>query len=179
MNFSQYIKAILFFFILFLNVLHGEVVDSSSNGFTVKNIIKISASPDQVYKSIIDVGSWWSSDHTYSGNAKNISIEDKAGGCFCEKLESGGSVRHMVVLFTEPGKTIRLSGGLGPLQSMGVTGSLTFSISKSGSETELEMIYTVGGYTPGGLQSLASPVNFVLSEQLARLKSFIENGKPE
>jgi len=177
---NQYLETVFIFsfIILCVDVLYGEVIDSSSNGFTVKNTVNLSATPEQVYQSIVNVESWWNSAHTYSGNSGNLSIEAKAGGCFCEKLESG-SVQHMVVVFADPGNTLRLTGGLGPLQSMGVTGSLTFSLSKTDSGTDLEVTYTVGGYAPGGLQNLASPVDYVLSEQIARLKNFIEKGKVE
>ena len=176
----QYLKAVLLLtsFIFCSNVLHADVIDSSANGFTVKNTLEISSSPEQVYKSIVNIGFWWNSEHTYSGNSKNLSIEDKANGCFCEKLETG-TVQHMTVVLSIPGNMLRLRGEIGPLQSMGVAGSLTFSLSKSDSGTKLEVTYAVGGYAPGGLQGLAVPVNYVLSEQLTRLKNFIEKGKAD
>jgi hypothetical protein len=55
--------------------------------------------------------------HTFSGNAHNLSIEEKAMGCFCEKLPDGGGVSHMEVVYFAPGKTLRLSGALGPLNT--------------------------------------------------------------
>jgi hypothetical protein len=57
--------------------------------------------------------------HTFSGDAHNLSIDDKATGCFCEKLASGGGVRHMEVVCADPGKKLVLSGALGPLQGGG------------------------------------------------------------
>ncbi len=161
-----------------MNILHAEVTDSSANGFTIKDVINISASPKKVYQNIVNIGLWWSSTHTYSGNSNNLFLEDKTGGCLCEKLDGGGSVQHMIVALVIPDKIIRLLGGLGPLQALGVNGSLTFSLSQSGSGTELEVTYAVGGYSPGGLQQLASPVDRVLFEQLTRLKNQVENGKP-
>ena len=54
----------------------AEVVDSSSNGFTVTLAIAIQAPPADVYSRLIhNVGDWWSSAHTYSGDAHNLSIE--------------------------------------------------------------------------------------------------------
>jgi hypothetical protein len=94
-------------------------------------------------------------------------------------LEGGGSVRHLVVVYAEPGKTLRMAGALGPLQSMAVAGSLTWSLSKADNGTKAELTYTVGGYSPGGLQSLAAPVDKVLLNQLTRLKNYVETGKPE
>ena len=35
--------------------------------------------------------------HSYSGDGKNITIDVKPGGCWCEALKDGGFVRHMTV----------------------------------------------------------------------------------
>lgn len=155
----------------------GEVVDSSALGFTVRNVVQISAAPESVYVSLVrDVGSWWNPVHTFSGDARNLSINAAAGGCFCERLKNGGSVRHMTVVYANPGSVLRLEGGLGPMQPMGVAGSMTWSLVKSGEGTTLELRYSVGGYNPHGLQSLAVASDFMLKEQLGRLKNFVETG---
>src|SRR5437764_12954737 len=129
----------------------AEVVDSSANGFTVKSTLTIKAAPDAVYRQIIHVGDWWDSAHTFSGDAHNLSIEEKPMGCWCEKLPQGGGVRHMEVVFLSPGKKLVLTGGLGPLQMMAVTGAMTFQLSASEGGTKLEVNYTVAGYLPTGL----------------------------
>ena len=65
----------------------AEVLDSAANGFTVKTTLNIKAAPDEVYRKLVhDIGEWWNSAHTFSGDAHNLSIEDRLGGCFCEKL---------------------------------------------------------------------------------------------
>ena len=157
------------------------VIDSTANGFTVKNSVTIVGStPDQVYSHLVkDVGMWWSSAHTWSQNAANLSIDDKAGGGFREKLASGGSVLHLTVVYADPGKTLRMSGGLGPLQTLAVAGTMTWAFSKQGDGTQVELTYTIGGYRPGGLAFLAPLVDKVLLEQLTRFKSYVEHGKPE
>ena len=72
---------------------HADVLDSAANGFTVKTTLTIQATPEDVYKRLVhDVGEWWNPQHTFSGDAHNLSIDDKADGCFCEKLANGGSV---------------------------------------------------------------------------------------
>ena len=101
------------------------VVDSASNGFTVRTTVEIQAPPEQVYKQLFNIGNWWSPMHTFSGDAHNLSLEEKPMGCFCEKLPGQGAVRHMEVVNFAPGKSIVLNGGLGPLQSLAVTGSMT------------------------------------------------------
>ncbi|MDB5498278.1 MAG: ATPase, partial [Phenylobacterium sp.] len=46
--------------------------------------------------------------------------------------------------------------------------------------TELTMTYDVGGYAKGGLaETLAGPVDMVLGEQVARLKKYLETGRPD
>ncbi|MGO9259132.1 MAG: ATPase [Bryobacteraceae bacterium] len=157
----------------------AEVIDSASNGFTVKLGITIQAPPADVYKRLIhNVGDWWSSAHTVSGDAHNLSIEEKPMGCFCEKLPGGGSVRHMEVVLLAPGKAVGFSGGLGPLQAMAASGSMRFEISPVDSGSRLEVTYAVGGYLKAGLDIWAKPVDSVLLEQITRLKNYTEHGDP-
>ena len=77
-------------------------VDVTPSGFLVRHELAIGAPAARVYASLLDVGSWWSGKHTYSGESRNLSIDARAGGCFCEKLPSG-AVEHMRVVF--PGRT--------------------------------------------------------------------------
>jgi uncharacterized protein YndB with AHSA1/START domain len=156
----------------------AEVADSSASGFTVKNSLSINAAPDEVYRRLLHVGEWWNSEHTYSGDSHNLSIEAKAGGCFCEKLPNGGSVQHMEVLLAMPGRTLRMGGGLGPLQGIGAVGSLTIQFSQVGAGTKLTMTYAVAGYLPAGMNTWAVPVDSVLTGQFVRLKNYVERGDP-
>ena len=156
----------------------AEVLDKAANGFQSKTVVAVAAPPAQVYDALVrSVGQWWDPAHTFSGNARNLSIAAEPGGCFCEKLPDGGGVRHLTVVYAAPGQKLVLTGGLGPLQGMGVSGNLTFELAKAETGTRLTMQYNVGGYLPGGLQSLAEPVDQVLGIQVRRLKSFAEQGK--
>jgi uncharacterized protein YndB with AHSA1/START domain len=157
------------------------IVDSSFYGFTISHEVTIKANPDSVYYCIVhDIGKWWDPDHTYSGNAYNLSIKTSADGCFCEKLSGGGTVRHMTVVFADPGKMLRMSGGIGPLQAMAVTGTMTFVLKKTDAGTNLKVQYTVGGYYPTGLTKVAGMVDKVLGQQVQRLKSYTESpGNPD
>ena len=84
----------------------------------------------------------------------------------------------MTVVFNDPGKVLRLSGGLGPLQDMALVGAMTWTFKEAAGRTTIDVTYKVGGYVPGGMESLAKVVDGVLSAQLQRLKSFIDTGKP-
>jgi uncharacterized protein YndB with AHSA1/START domain len=156
----------------------AAVADSAANGFTVKLELNIQAPPQDVYGRFVhNFGDWWNSMHSFSGDAHNLSIDDKAMGCLCEKLPGGGSVRHMEVVYADPGKKLVLSGALGPLQSVAATGSMTIEFAKAGDGTKLTVVYTVTGYMPAGMNTWAAPVDSVLAEQFTRLKSLIETGK--
>jgi uncharacterized protein YndB with AHSA1/START domain len=158
---------------------HAEVIETSETGFLVRNAELINAPPLKVYSALIErIGSWWDPDHTFSGDSRNLSIEPKAGGCFCERLPDNGGVRHLTVVMLSPGKELRMTGALGPLQEDGLAGSMTWRLSEAAGSTRVELTYSVGGYRPGGLRGIASPVDSVLRGQLLRLKSFVETGRP-
>jgi len=158
---------------------NAEVMESSEIGFLSRNEAVIAAPPLEVYGALIDrIAAWWDPAHTFSGDSQNLSIEPKAGGCFCERLPGNGGVRHLTVVFLSPGKEVRFTGALGPLQQSGLAGSMTWKLSPDGRTTKVELTYSVGGYHRGGLRGLASPVDSVLRGQLLRLKSYIETGRP-
>ena len=156
----------------------AEVVSSAANGFEVRETAHIAARPDAVYAAIVTPSHWWDSAHTYSKSAANLTLDARAGGCWCETLADGGAVQHLIVVLAMPGKTLRLRGALGPLQGLGVDGAMTWKISPSPTGSDLELTYTVGGFTKDGLDKLAAPVDGVLGEQVQRLKEFIETGAP-
>jgi len=165
--------------ILLAGVLRAEVADSSASGFTVQITATIAAAPDEVYRKLVrGVGDWWSKDHTYSGDAHNLSIDEKAGGCFCEKLANGGGAKHMEVVNFAPGKMLVMRGALGPLQTMGASGSMLIQLSGANGGTNLVLTYAVGGYLARGLNTLAGPVDTVLTLQMTRLKNLVERGDP-
>ncbi len=167
------------FLALAANRAASEVADFAAGGFTVKTTLHIQAAPDEVYHKLIhNVGDWWSSGHTFSGNSHNLSIEEKPMGCFCERLPNGGSVRHMEVVFLAPGKVLGLTGALGPLQSIAAAGNMRVGLSPAEGGTKLDLTYAVTGYLPAGMNTWAEPVNSVLTEQFTRLKNYIERGDP-
>jgi uncharacterized protein YndB with AHSA1/START domain len=165
--------------VLAANRVPAEVADSASNGFVVKITVNIKAAPDEVYRRIVrNVGDWWNSEHTFSHDSHNLSIEEKAMGCFCEKLPNNGGVRHMEVTYLAPGKALILSGALGPLNAIAAAGNMTFQLSAADGGTKLDVTYAVHGYLKAGMNTWAAPVDGVLSEQITRLKNYIERGNP-
>jgi uncharacterized protein YndB with AHSA1/START domain len=157
----------------------ADVADQAANGFTVKIATVIHAKPEEVYNRLVHhVADWWDPEHTYSNDAQNLSLDDKVMGCFCEKFPGGGAVRHAEVIMIMPNKMLVLSGALGPLQKFAATGTLTFAILPIRNDTRLEVTYAVGGYLSGGLNTWADPVDKVLTEQVGRLKNYVETGAP-
>jgi len=156
----------------------GDVAGVGDNGFTIHTTLSLSVPPARAYAAMVEVGKWWGSDHTWSGDASNLSIDPKPQGCWCEKLPNGGGVRHMNVVFAAPGKMLRLEGGLGPLQAMAVAGSMTWKFDASEKGTAVDVTYVVGGYNPGGFKELSGGVDAVLKAQIDRYKRYAETGKP-
>jgi hypothetical protein len=157
---------------------HAEVTDKSAAGFEVTERATIAAPAAKVYAALLTPRAWWDKKHSWSGNAANLSI-NLATGCFCEKLPSG-FVRHMTVVFADGATTLRLFGGLGPMQFTGASGHLAYVLKPAGDKTELTLTYDVGGYAKGGLaDNWAAPVDGVLGAAVGRLKSYVETGKPD
>ncbi len=152
----------------------AEILDSTPAGFTVKTVAEVQAPAARVYQALIDrIGSWWDASHSYSGNAANLSIDARPGGCFCERLPAGG-VQHMTVIYADPGKLLRMTGGLGPLQDLAVTGVMSWKLTESSGRTTIELTYKVAGYAPGGgTGAFATPVDNVLTGQLKRLVQYV------
>jgi uncharacterized protein YndB with AHSA1/START domain len=158
-------------------IAQADVVEATASGFQVRETVQIAATPHRVYSTLIDVGSWWDRAHSYSGDSANMHLTPKAGGCWCETLRNGGGVQHMTIVLVEPDKRIVLSGGLGPLQTGGLAGAMTWQLQPKNGGTEFSLVYTVGGYAPGGLVDLATGVDSVLHAQVDRLKQTIEAGR--
>jgi len=120
----------------------SRVVEAAANGFQIKISISCKAKPDVVYDSMVNhISEWWDASHSYTQDAKNMSIEVRPHGWFIEKLPKGGFVRHFEITYLAPGKSIRFEGGMGPLQEQGIAGSMTinFKPTDSGSTIDLTL----------------------------------------
>jgi uncharacterized protein YndB with AHSA1/START domain len=161
----------------------AAVVSVTPNGCTVRETVHIAAPPAQVYDALIQPAKWWSSEHTFSNDAANLTLDARAGGCFCEKLPNGGSVLHMLVVNVSPGRSLTLRGALGPFQSQGVEGALSWVLTPAGNQTDLTLTYNLGGYLtlPGGFEAWAKSADEMLGSQVALLQKYVEStaGKPQ
>lgn len=152
----------------------AEVVTAVDNEFEIRETAHTSASPDKVYTALLSPARWWNSEHTFSGNAANLSLDARAGGCWCETLPGGGSVEHLRVVYVQPGKLLRLRGALGPFQELPVDGAMTWSVKSVADGTDISFTYVVGGYVKDGLAGMANMTDQVLGEQVLRLKKLVD-----
>jgi uncharacterized protein YndB with AHSA1/START domain len=160
---------------------NAEVKSASSDGFVVVHSRRVDAAPERVYAALPAIDRWWNSDHTWSGDAGNLSLKAEAGSCFCEKWKDG-EVEHGRVVMVMRDQILRLQAALGPLQGRALTGVLTFQLKpdegSSGKATVLTLSYIVTGASASALDKSAAPVDGVLGEQFERLVRYIETGKP-
>jgi hypothetical protein len=147
----------------------AKVDEASATGFVVSLEAQMPEPPSAAYARFVDIGSWWSADHTFSGSSANMTLSAAQGGCWCESLPDGGFVRHMEVAYAAPGDMLVLRGELGPLLFMGVAGAMTVSFKQDGQGTKLSLRYTVGGHDPENFVDLATAVDAVLGEQVKSL----------
>jgi hypothetical protein len=133
----------------------AAAVASGVGGFTIRNEVVYPGERAAAWQRLIRIQDWWLSAHTYSGNSANLSLSLRQGGCWCEKLPNGGFVRHMEVVLVIPGDTLRVTGGLGPLQGIGATGALTFTL-KDGAKGTTTVVaeYAVTGYSAAAWRNL-------------------------
>ena len=158
---------------------HAEVVASTDSDFATRAEADILADPFAVWAALIVPAKWWNAAHTWTGKSANLYIDSQATGCFCELLPAPegapegirrGSVEHLHIVAAMPGKLLRLTGGLGPLQAEPVRGVLTITLKPGeAGATHVTFDYKVGGLMTLKGGEIAPEVDRVLSEQLAGL----------
>lgn len=160
----------------------AEVTKTHPQGFILRHEVTVEADLKQAWLTLISPDTWWRKEHTWSGDAANLSIRPSAGGCFCERIpevdEPGrftleGSVEHMRVLQSNPETALRMSGGLGPLQSEPVNGILTIALSKVDAGTRIVWEYNVAGYMRFEVPVIAKSVDGVIGLQAAALADLL------
>lgn len=147
----------------------AKVVSADAHGFEIVHEQLLSGSPAEAWARIGRIQSWWSKDHSYSGNAANLRLSLVPGGCFCESLPRGGGIEHLRVTYADPAKRAVLTGALGPLLFEGVAGSMDIQLKAEGKSTRVTLRYRVAGFARGNGTAMALAVDQVIGEQMARL----------
>lgn len=171
--------------------VHAEVIARTDAGFVVRVTSEVAASPAEAWQAFTMPSLWWNPQHTFSGEAANLAMDASANGCFCEKLpvpkgaqptQKPGSVMHMRVVYAEPYRALRLVGGLGPLQSEAVNGTMTVTFKpvdgSAGKATRILWEYVVGGFMRYKTDTISGAVDKVLAEQIAGLTKLIGPSAP-
>lgn len=159
----------------------ADVASASPNGFLIQAEAEVATTPERAWRAVGQVGRWWNGAHTYSGNSRNLQVDLRAGGCWCERWD-GQSVEHgrvLMVMEQEDVRTVRYAAPLGPLQHMAVNAVLTFTVSPHANGAKITMTYRVSGDPGLTLDQLAAPVDGVLMEQFGRLSRFSASGSPD
>lgn len=161
----------------------ARVAEASDQGIVLRYVAAVPGSPEQAWNVLVAPASWWDGAHSYSGDSANLTIDPRAGGCFCERLPARagegagvgdrGSVEHMRVIHADKARLLRMSGALGPLQADAVQGAMTFSLSpvqgNGQGGTRIVVEYVLSGYLRAGLSRVAPAVDAVLGSQIERL----------
>lgn len=167
----------LFVLLSLMSTSHAEVTSTGPNGFNVREIVEApNVAPPVLWAALTDISKWWDSEHTYSGDARNMTLDPVVRGCFCEKLSLYAGIEHATVVYALPAKILRLHGALGPLQEFAVTGSLTFQIEAAAGGSKLTVTYSVAGFTDRPMADWAPVVDEVLQSQVQRLGRLVTTG---
>lgn len=159
-------------FLLIVGSAHADVTAKAPDGFSLHIASVVKLDRDAAWARLVDMASWWNPAHSYSGDAAAMSLDARAGGCWCE-IWSGGEVEHGRVIFVMPQRVLRANAALGPLQQMGVDAVLTFELADGAESGTTKVIvdYNVSGSSISGLDAIAATVDGVLKEQVARYAS--------
>lgn len=156
----------------------AEVVSRTETGFVIRLASEVTAAQADAWKTILTPAQWWQSEHTFSGDAANLTLDPQVGGCFCEVLprpegapvtQKPGGVQHMRIIYIEPPRALRLSGALGPLQSEALAATMTITVKPTEKGSRVLFEYVVGGFMRYKVDEIAPAVDRMLTAQLASL----------
>lgn len=150
---------------------YADLKQSAPDGFLVQHRFDIQAKPAEAWAALAQPGLWWPKEHTWSGDAKNLSLKLDAGACFCERWKTG-SAEHGRVVFADNEKTLRIAGALGPLQAMAVSAVLEITLKPNDVGTEAVVTYRVSGTPAHGFDKFAAKVDEVIGQQFGGWAGF-------
>lgn len=152
----------------------ADVLYIVDTGFAVENKVQIEQPTGHVWRTLVQqVDQWWPKDHSWWEGT--FTIDSHAGGCFCER-HGEKSAQHMIISLVDPGVLLRMTGGLGPLQGLGLSGTLDWQLAPEEDNSQITTVtltYRVNGYMPGGFAGLAPVVDQVQALQLGGLQTLL------
>ena len=152
----------------FATSAHADIISTSDSHFILRHEGTTTLTPDAAWDRLVNPASWWHPDHTYSGDAGNLSLELTPGGLWREDWD-GGAVAHGTIVFVDTGKTLRLEAPFGPLQGIGAFVIWTISLEAADGGTRIVFEESAIGPPAGDYAELAKAVDFVKGEAMRRL----------
>ena len=144
----------------------AEVKLATPDALVIEHRYAIAAGPEAAWAVLVQPARYWPKEHTWSGDAANLSLAPQAGGCFCERW-TDASVEHGRVIMALPGRLLRFQGALGPFQEMAVTGVMTVTLEPRAAGTEAVVTYRLSGDPSQRLGEMAAIVDPVIHQQFA------------
>ena len=153
----------------------AAVESSNPDGFLVRHEVTVPVDNKTAFDELIHPERWWNDKHTWSGSAANLSLDARAGGCWCEKW-ANGEAEHGVVVRILQDDSLRVRAEFGPLQAMAVNGEFDAVLHDTDGGVRIEVTYRVTGPASASLDQLAAPVDGVIGEQVERLRAKLAGG---
>ena len=149
----------------------AAVESANADGFVVRHEVVVPGDRAHAFADVIHPERWWSDAHTWSGSAANLSLDPRAGGCWCEKWAKG-EAEHGVVIRVLADENLRVRAAFGPLQEMALNGVFDLTLADvEGGGTRIVATFRVNGPASANLDKLAAPVDGVIGEQVERLRA--------
>jgi hypothetical protein len=152
---------------------NAEVVARTADSFTLRYEQGAEIDPGDIPGALGDVGRWWDSDHTYSGDAANITIDLTPGGCWCERLADGSQFEHARVVSVEPDRIV-FQAPFGPLKGKATSAILTVTWPPANAGWTPTWVMTVEG---PGVGAMADGVDGVMHAGFLRWMRYLERGE--
>jgi len=155
----------------------AEVKQASASSLVVEHRYQIAATPGEAWQVLVHPERYWPKNHTWSGEASNLSLAPEVGGCFCERWGASGA-EHGRVVMVIPDQLLRIRGSLGPFLEMAVVGVLSIRLAPKDGGTEAVVSYRISGDESHRLDQMAAVVDPVIGEQLGGFAALANKSTP-
>ncbi|MDP9233563.1 MAG: metalloregulator ArsR/SmtB family transcription factor [Actinomycetota bacterium] len=117
----------------------GAMTEGELGSISIEQEIRIASPPERVFEALTqEIGEWWPGGF-YGGR---VSLEPWVGGRFFEEGDKGSAL-YGVVAAIEPGRSLRLAGGLG--MTGPVAGSFSYALEPDGDATVVALSHKAFG----------------------------------
>ncbi len=147
----------------------AEIVSRTPDGFTLRFTRTAMADAAAVPASLTALPLWWDGAHSYTGEAANLSLDLKPGGCWCEKMPDGSDFDH--------GRTVSVAADrilfhapFGPLRGRATRADLTMTWAEAASGRVLTWTFEVEG---PGVGAMAEAVDGVMDAGFRRWSNWL------